>query len=86
MGSFMHLLWDGQVGLAPGPLIDRVLLKQAHVACTGAARDEAMIQEIADALAISVSSLGPMQEDIVSCGQGSRDLCKEWPCAVACVF
>ena len=50
LGSYMHQLWSSAMGLAPGPLIDCVLLKQAHIACTGAPRDEEMIQEIADAL------------------------------------
>ena len=74
MGSFMHTIWNGQGALAPGPLIDRVLLKQAHVACTGAARDEAMIQEIADALAISVSSLGPCKKILSRVGQAHETL------------
>ena len=74
MGSFMHTIWNGQGAMAPGPLIDRVLLKQAHVACTGAARDEAMIQEIADALAISVSSLGPCKKILSGVGQAHETL------------
>ena len=72
MGSFMHTIWNGQGALAPGPLIDRVLLKQAHVACTGAARDEAMIQEI-DCICVQSP---PRQEAIVSYWPGSRDLGK----------
>ena len=74
MGSFMHTIWNGQGALAPGPLIDRVLLKQAHVACTGAPRDEAMIQEIADALTVSMRSTGAHKEPLARIGQAHETL------------
>jgi len=74
MGSFMHTIWNGQGALAPGPLIDRVLLKQAHVACIGAARDEAMIQEIADALLVPLSSMQTHREPLARIGQAHEIL------------
>ena len=43
----MHMLWRSVNNLGPAPLVDRVLLKQAHVSCTGNARDEKLIDEIA---------------------------------------
>ena len=46
----MHQLHRSVEKLPPGPLVDRVLLKQAHVSCVGSARDERMIEEIADIL------------------------------------
>ena len=46
----MHMLWRSVNNLGPAPLVDRVLLKQAHVSCTGNARDEGIIDEIAQTL------------------------------------
>ena len=46
----MHQLHRSGDQLPPGPLVDRVLLKQAHVSCVGSARDERMMEEIADIL------------------------------------
>ena len=46
----MHTLWRSVNNLGPAPLVDRVLLKQAHVSCTGNARDEGIIDEIAQTL------------------------------------
>ena len=46
----MHMLWRSVNNLGPAPLVDRVLLKQSHVRCIGNARDEGIIDELAQNL------------------------------------
>ena len=75
LGSYLHQLWDSSQNLSPGPLMDRVLLKQAHVLCCGNARDESIIAEVASALPrIPTLSAAPRKEPLK--GSVVRSLCR----------
>ena len=50
VGSTMHLLWSDEQHWTPGPFMDRVLLRQAHVLCLGAGRDELIVEAVVQAL------------------------------------
>ena len=52
VGSLMHNIWDPHRAARGGTglLMDEVVLQEAKVDCTGSARDEGLVQEIAKAL------------------------------------
>ena len=50
IGSIMHQQFSANQDLAPAPLMDRVMLQQAHVRCVGSQRDELLVSETAKLL------------------------------------
>ncbi len=54
LGSELHRQWDDRQHLAPGPLIDRVFLAQAHVTCVGGERDELLVQAVAQLMRLHI--------------------------------
>ena len=66
--SLIHMIWDSGSNLSPDRVVSRLFLRDAHVSCSGGARDEALIQSISHVLFNSLKK----RPGLTRCTQNKR--------------